>query len=98
MPEAVFTLRAQDKSQRRDPKLELERRASMKLGLLTALYADRPLEAVLDIPRTAGLDCVEIGGGNHPRTAHCDVASLPPPPAPRKASRQTFRSRGPRPS
>src|SRR5436309_211798 len=66
----------------------------MKLGLLTALYADRPLEAVLDIARTAGLDCVEIGAGNYPGTAHCDVAALLSSASRRKEYLNTFRARG----
>src|SRR5207302_10363403 len=48
----------------------------MKLGVLTALYADRPLEAVLDIVKEAGLDCVELGAGNYPGDAHLKAAEL----------------------
>src|SRR5436309_13945201 len=66
----------------------------MKLGLLTALYADRPLEAVLDIARTAGLDCVEIGAGNYPSAAHCDVAALLSSSSRRKEYLNKFRARG----
>jgi sugar phosphate isomerase/epimerase len=48
----------------------------MKLGVLTALYADRSFDAVLDIAQQAGLDCVEIGTGNYPGNAHIDVDEL----------------------
>ena len=66
----------------------------MKLGLLTALYADRSLESVLDIARATGLDCVEIGAGNYPGTAHCDVTALLGSAARRKEYLSAFRSRG----
>jgi sugar phosphate isomerase/epimerase len=66
----------------------------MKLGVLTALYADRPLEAVLDIARAAGLDCVEIGAGNYPGTSHCDVEALLGSASRRKEYLAAFRSRG----
>jgi sugar phosphate isomerase/epimerase len=48
----------------------------MKLGVLTVLYADRPLEAVLDLAREAGLDCVEIGTGNYPGGDHIQLDQL----------------------
>ncbi len=66
----------------------------MKLGVLTALYADRPLEAVLDTVKAAGLDCVEIGAGNYPGSAHIDVAGLLASAARRKEYLSAFRSRG----
>lgn len=66
----------------------------MKLGVLTALYADRPLEAVLDIAKAAGLDCVEIGAGNYPGNAHIDVAALLGSASRRKEYLNAFRSRG----
>ena len=47
---------------------------SMKLGVFTVLFGDQPLEAALDRPVEAGLDCVEIGTGNDPGDRHCRPA------------------------
>ncbi|MBM3210841.1 sugar phosphate isomerase/epimerase [Candidatus Poribacteria bacterium] len=44
----------------------------MKLGVLTALFGDQPLEKALDYIKNAGLDAVEIGAGNYPGIKHCD--------------------------
>lgn len=66
----------------------------MKLGVLTALYASRPLEEVLDIAKNAGLDCVEIGAGNYPGNAHIDVTALLGSASRRKEYLGAFRSRG----
>jgi sugar phosphate isomerase/epimerase len=48
----------------------------MKLGVFLVLFADRPFEAALDRVMEAGLDCVEIGTGNYPGSAHCVPAEL----------------------
>jgi sugar phosphate isomerase/epimerase len=48
----------------------------LKIGVLTVLYADRPLEAVLDRVAELGLDAVELGTGNYPGDAHADPAAL----------------------
>lgn len=48
----------------------------MKLGLLTVLYADEPLEPVLDRAVELGLDAVELGTGNYPGNDHCDPDAL----------------------
>ena len=48
----------------------------MKLGVLTALFADRPFEEALERARAAGLDCVEVGTGNYPGGGHCDLDRL----------------------
>src|ERR1700687_3901829 len=66
----------------------------MKLGVLTALYADRPVEAVLDIAKEAGLDCVEIGTGNYPGNAHIDVDGLLTSDSARRTYLDLFSSRG----
>ncbi|TME17391.1 MAG: sugar phosphate isomerase/epimerase [Chloroflexi bacterium] len=66
----------------------------MKLGVLTALYADRPLEAVLDIVKEAGLDCVELGAGNYPGDAHLKAAELLESESSRKRLQQAIASRG----
>jgi len=44
----------------------------MKLGVLTALFSDQPLEKALEYIKNAGLDAIELGAGNYPGTAHCD--------------------------
>jgi sugar phosphate isomerase/epimerase len=44
----------------------------MKLGVLTALFGDQPLEKALEYIKKAGLDAIELGAGNYPGTAHCD--------------------------
>lgn len=48
----------------------------MKIGVLTVLYADRPLEDVLDRAVALGLDAVELGTGNYPGAEHCDPGAL----------------------
>jgi len=66
----------------------------MKLGVLTALYADRPLKAVLDLAQEVGLDCLEIGTGNYPGSAHIEVDTLLASEPARKAYLEGFSSRG----
>jgi len=48
----------------------------MKLGVLTVLFSDQPLEKVLDMVAEAGCQCVELGCGNYPGSAHCNPAEL----------------------
>ena len=48
----------------------------MKLGVFTVLWGNEPLEAALDRVVEAGLECVEIGTGNHPGNIHCRPAEL----------------------
>jgi len=43
----------------------------MKLGMLTAMYGDRPLKDVLELIRPLGLQTVELGTGNYPGDPHC---------------------------
>jgi sugar phosphate isomerase/epimerase len=66
----------------------------MKLGVLTVLYADQPLDAVLDRAVELGLDAVELGTGNYPGNAHCDPAALLADPAALAALREAVASRG----
>jgi sugar phosphate isomerase/epimerase len=66
----------------------------MKLGVLTALYADRPFKDVLDLVQEAGLDCVEIGTGNYPGNAHIDVDELLASESARKLYLDGFTMRG----
>jgi sugar phosphate isomerase/epimerase len=48
----------------------------MKLGVLTVLYQDRPLEEVLDRVASMGLQAVELGTGAWPGNAHANPAEL----------------------
>jgi sugar phosphate isomerase/epimerase len=48
----------------------------MKLGFLTVLYADRPLEQVLDRAVDLGLDAVELGTGAYTADAHARTEDL----------------------
>ena len=66
----------------------------MKLGVFTALFADRPLEAALDRVVEAGLDCVEIGTGNHPGNSHCRPEELLADPGRLKVFQAAIESRG----
>jgi sugar phosphate isomerase/epimerase len=66
----------------------------MKLGVLTVLYADRPLESVLDHLAGLGVEAVELGTGNYPGDAHCKPADLLADPAKVKALRDAVASRG----
>lgn len=66
----------------------------MKLGMLTVVYADRPLEAALDRAVELGLDAVELGTGNYPGDAHCAAAELVEDPARVRELRAAVASRG----
>lgn len=48
----------------------------MKLGVFTVLFAEKTFEEMLDHVKHAGLDSVEIGTGNYPGNAHCDLDKL----------------------
>ncbi len=48
----------------------------MKLGVFMVLFATLPFEEALDRAVQAGLDCVEIGTGNFPGSAHCDPVEI----------------------
>jgi len=66
----------------------------MKLGVLTALYQDQPLEKVLDHVAEMGLQAVELGAGGYPGTAHCDAAALVKDRPAAQALRKAVESRG----
>jgi sugar phosphate isomerase/epimerase len=59
----------------------------MKLGVLTVLFQDQPLEKVLDHVAEMGLQAVELGTGAYPGNAHCDPATL----LKHRSAIQTFR-------
>ena len=48
----------------------------MKLGVLTVMMSDMPLEDVLKKLSTLGVQTVELGSGGYPGTAHADAAAL----------------------
>ena len=66
----------------------------MKLGVLSVLYAERPLDEVLDRVVELGLDAVELGTGNYPGSSHCDPATLLADPAQARRLRESIESRG----
>lgn len=48
----------------------------MKLGVLTVMMSDMPLEDVLKKLSALGVQTVELGSGGYPGTAHADAAAL----------------------
>ncbi len=66
----------------------------MKLGVLTVLFHDRPLEAALDQLVKLGVQALEIGTGMYPGNAHCNPTELLKSPAALKAFRQKIEERG----
>lgn len=66
----------------------------MKLGVLTALFADKPLDEVLDLCAAKGLTAVELGTGNYPGAPHIDVDGLLASADARKAYLEKFEKRG----
>ena len=66
----------------------------MKIGILTVLFQDRPLEAALDLITSLGIEAVEIGTGGFPGTAHCDPAACLADPAKARAFKNAVTSRG----
>lgn len=66
----------------------------MKLGVLTVLYQNLPLEAALDKVAAMGVQAVELGTGNYPGNHHCNPDELLADPAKARALRQAVESRG----
>lgn len=66
----------------------------MKLGVLTVLFQDRPLETVLDHVSKMGLQAVELGTGAYPGNAHCDPVTLLKDPSALQALRKAVTDRG----
>jgi sugar phosphate isomerase/epimerase len=66
----------------------------VKLGVFTVLYADLPLEEMLDKVGAMGVEAVELGTGNYPGDAHCKPQELLADPAKTKALRHAVESRG----
>ena len=53
----------------------------MKIGVFTALLSRLPLDAALRKLKELEIDTVELGTGNHPGNAHCNLGMLTDPPA-----------------
>ncbi len=66
----------------------------MKLGVLTVLFQDQPLEVVLDHVAEMGLQAVELGAGGWPGNAHCDPVTLLKDSAARQALLKAVEKRG----
>ncbi len=66
----------------------------MKLGILTVLYQDRPLDWVLDHVVDLGLEAVELGTGGWPGDAHCRPQELLGSPSSLRAFQNKFEGRG----
>ena len=66
----------------------------MKLGVLTVLFGQQPLEQALDYIAQSGLDAVELGSGNFPGDAHCNPYKLLEDDAACKALLKAVEKRG----
>ncbi len=66
----------------------------MRVGVFTVLYQSEPLPVVLDRLAALGVEAVEIGVGNNPGSAHCDVEALLADPAAARAFRRAVEERG----
>lgn len=66
----------------------------MKLGVLTVLYQQLPLEEALDKIAGMGAQAVELGTGNYPGNSHADPDTLLEDPSKIKALKQAVESRG----
>jgi sugar phosphate isomerase/epimerase len=66
----------------------------VKLGVFTVLFAELPLEEMLDRVASLGIEAVELGTGNYPGNAHCDPDALLGDGAKRQALLQAVEERG----
>ena len=66
----------------------------MKLGVLTVLFQDRPLDKALDQLVKLGVQAVEIGTGSYPGNAHCNPTELLKDTKAIKAFRKNIEDRG----
>ena len=53
----------------------------MRVGVFTPLLSSLPLEAVLTTLKSHGISTVELGTGNYPGSAHCELSMLDDPSA-----------------
>ena len=63
----------------------------MKLGVITVLFGDMPLDAALKKVKTFGIETVEIGCGGFPGKQHCDPAVLLADEAKLEEFKETFK-------
>ena len=66
----------------------------MKLGVLTVLFQDRPLDTTLDHLVKMGVQAVEIGTGGYPGNAHCNPTELLKNSSAVKAYKKNIEDRG----
>jgi sugar phosphate isomerase/epimerase len=66
----------------------------MKIGVLTVLLANKPLEEALDYLKDLGIEAVEIGCGAYPGVAHCNPDVLLSSDRKLSAFKEAIRSRG----
>ena len=66
----------------------------MKLGVMTVLYQDLPLEEALDKVAAMGVEAVELGTGNYPGSHHCNPDELLGAPDTAQALRRQIEKRG----
>ena len=66
----------------------------MKIGVMTVVYQDLPLEQVLDRLVGMGVQAIELGTGGFPGSAHADPAALLSQPDRARALRQAVDSQG----
>lgn len=66
----------------------------MKLGVLTVLLQQHPLDEVLDRVAAMGLNAVELGTGSYPGNAHCNPDQLLSDRAAREKLQQAVADRG----
>ena len=66
----------------------------MKIGVLTVLLANKPLEEALDFLKDLGVEAVEIGCGAYPGVAHCNPDVLLSSDKKLKAFKEAIHSRG----
>lgn len=48
----------------------------MKLGVITVLFGDKPLDKTLQYLKSIGIEELEVGAGGYPGKAHCDPEKL----------------------
>ncbi len=66
----------------------------MKIGVLSVLMSNEPLEKVLDFLAENSVEAVELGTGNYPGNAHCNPDDLLASDKKRKDLLDAVESRG----
>lgn len=65
----------------------------MKIGLFSALFADRPLESILDDLQKMGFSAIELFAGARAPATHCDIQRLLKDPEALRAFRESLARR-----